>query len=353
MNLNEAINRIKPTCEKSRQKAAEKWDTVAKPLRSLGALESTVSKIAGILRTEDVIIDKRCVVVMCADNGVVAQNITQADAIITSIMADNFAKGTTTVCTMAQFIQCDVIPVDIGINSSVSANGLIDKKIMYGTKDLSMEPAMSRDQAIRAIEVGIEMAETLHEKGYTLIATGEMGIGNTTTSSAIASVLLDKPAEGMTGRGAGLDDEGLKRKIKAIKKGIELHKPNAKDPIDVLAKVGGLDIAGMAGLCIGCAALSIPVLLDGFISGVAALIAIRLCPICAEYMIPSHLSAEPAAGIIMDHLGFSPMIRAGMCLGEGTGAMAALGLIDMAVYTYKHTITFRELDIEAYVHFKL
>ncbi len=352
MNLYEAIKKIKPTCKESRRKSGEKWDSIAKPLKSLGLLESTVNRLAGILRTEEVNIDKRCVVVMCADNGVTEQNITQADPIVTSIMAENFAKGTTTVCRMAQFINCDVFPVDIGINSNISAKGLINKKIMYGTKNFSVQPAMSRDQAIQAIETGIAIAERLKQEGYTLIATGEMGIGNTTTSSAIASVLLGKSAAEMTGRGAGLDEEGMKRKISAIERGVALHAPNPKDAIDVLSKVGGLDIGGLAGLILGSAALSTPVLLDGFISGVAALVAVRICPDCADYLIPSHLSAEPAAKIISDHLGFSPLIRAEMCLGEGTGAMAALGLIDMALHTYRSAITFREIDIEAYVHFK-
>jgi nicotinate-nucleotide--dimethylbenzimidazole phosphoribosyltransferase len=178
-----------------------------------------------------------------------------------------------------------------------------------------------------------------------------MGIGNTTTSSAIATVLLDKSVEVVTGRGAGLDNDGLERKINAIKKAIEINKPNKDDVIDVLAKVGGLDIAGMVGLFIGGAAVRLPVMLDGFISGISALIANEICPLCKEYMIASHISAEPAGLMLLEKLEFAPIVAAGMRLGEGTGAMAALTVIDMAIEVYNKAITFAEVHVKDYVHF--
>jgi nicotinate-nucleotide--dimethylbenzimidazole phosphoribosyltransferase len=351
MNLQQAIENIKPINKEVINNSEKKWDTIAKPLNSLGALEETVSKLAGIAGTTKVDIGKRCVTIMCADNGVVKQGVTQTDSIVTTIMTENFAKQKTCVCVMAKSIGVDIIPIDIGINNDLQVAGLINKKIMNGTNDITEGPAMTREQAILAIEVGIEIAVSLKEKGYKLIATGEMGIGNTTSSSAIATILMDKSVEEVTGRGAGLDNDGLERKINAIKKAIEINKPNKEDVIDILAKVGGLDIAGMAGLYIGGAAVGLPVMLDGFISGISALIAIEICPLCKEYMIPSHMSAEPAGVMLLQKLGFSSIVTAGMRLGEGTGAMAALTVIDMAIEVYNNAITFSEINIEDYVHF--
>ena len=192
------------------------------------------------------------------------------------------------------------------------------------------------------------MVEELKPQGYRLFATGEMGIGNTTTSSAVASVLLGQPVETMTGRGAGLSSDGLTRKIQAIKKAIDLNKPDAKDSIDVLAKVGGLDIAGMAGVYLGGAALQIPVLIDGFISGVAALVAARLCPEAADYMIASHVSKEPAAYLVLDELGKEAVLHADMCLGEGTGAIALCPFLDMGATLYNTLSTFDDIHVDQY-----
>ncbi len=352
MKLEQALKLIKPVDYNIIKQSQEKWDKIAKPLQSLGALETTVTKMAAIAGTADFDIDKRCVVIMCADHGVVAQGVTQADSIVTTIMAENFAKGTTTVCVMAKSIGVDVIPVDIGINSNISATGLINKKIMYGSNDISLGPAMTRLQAVQAIEVGIEIALSLKDKGYKLIATGEMGIGNTTPSAAIASVLFGREVNTVCGSGAGLDKEGFERKINAVKRAIEINKPDREDPIDVIGKVGGLDIAGMVGLFLGGAAVSLPVMVDGLISGIAAVLASRICPACKEYMIATHMSAEPAGKLVLKKLDFMPIITAGMRLGEGTGAMAALTVIDMAVEVYKKTITFPEIDMEKYIHFK-
>jgi nicotinate-nucleotide--dimethylbenzimidazole phosphoribosyltransferase len=351
MNLQEAILNIKPICQETVAKSKIKWDKIAKPLDSLGVLELTVSKLAGIQGEVNVDISKRALVIMCADNGVVRQGVTQTDSLVTTIMTENFARQKTTVCVMAKSIGVAIIPVDIGISNVLNVDGLINKKVMAGTNDMTEGSAMTREQAIKAIEVGIEMAVSLKEQGYKIIATGEMGIGNTTTSSAIATVLLDKSVEVVTGRGAGLDNDGLERKINAIKKAIEINKPNKDDVIDVLAKVGGLDIAGMAGLFIGGAAVGLPVMLDGFISGISALIANEICPLCKEYMIASHISAEPAGRMLLEKLEFAPIVAAGMRLGEGTGAMAALTVIDMAIEVYNKAITFAEVHVKDYVHF--
>ena len=210
---------------------------------------------------------------------------------------------------------------------------------------------MTEAEARAAIQVGIDQVRQLKEQDCRIIATGEMGIGNTTTSSAVAAVLLGKRAEEVTGRGAGLSDEALERKIQVIEKAISLHRPDWKDPVDVLKKVGGLDIAGLTGVFLGGAQYGIPVVVDGFISGVAALTAERLCPGCADFMLASHVSAEPAGEMVLNALGLTPVIRADMCLGEGTGAVAALPLFQMAADVYSRMSTFQENSLEEYQEF--
>ena len=277
-------------------------------------------QIAGITGSASVNIKKRALVPMCADNGVVAEGVTQTGQEVTAIVAENFLTGDTSACVMCRQCGTDVFPVDVGMVSDTKVPR--DLKVMNGTRNMAKEPAMTREEAVCGIEAGIEMVRRLKEKGYTLIATGEMGIGNTTTSSAVASVLLDKPVEMMTGRGAGLSGEGLKRKIAAIQKAVSKNRPDPKDAIDVLAKVGGLDIAGMAGVFLGGAAMHIPVVIDGFISCVAALVAQRICPLVKDYMIASHVSKEPAASLILEALDKEAVLHGEMCLGEGSGAVA-------------------------------
>lgn len=352
MNIEQAVQNVKPLCGESMKAASAKWDLIAKPIKSLGALEDTVTKLAGILRTADVDISKRGVVVMCGDHGVVDQGVTLTDSVVTTILAENCVKGTTTVCTMAKFINCDIVTVDVGINTTRKTEGMLDRKIMHGTNDMTLGPAMTREQAVAAIEAGIDVAVSMKEKGYQLIATGEMGIGNTTPSAAIAAVMFNLPVPELVGRGAGLLDEGLRRKVTAIEKAIALNKPDRNDVLDVLSKVGGLEIAGMAGLFLGGAAVGLPVMVDGLISSIAAVIASRFCPACKDYMIVSHMSAEPAGRVVMERLEFLPLVTAGMRLGEGTGAMAALTVIDMAVEVYRKTITFPEINMDEYLHFR-
>lgn len=211
------------------------------------------------------------------------------------------------------------------------------------------EPAMTKEQAVQAIETGIEMVETLKAKGYGIIATGEMGIGNTTTSSAVASVILKRPVEEMTGRGAGLSSEGLNRKITAIKKAVALHKPNPEDGIDVVSKVGGFDIAGIAGLFIGGAVYKVPIVIDGVISAVGALVAVTICPQCKDYMLASHVSKEPAGQLLLESLGKEAPLHCDMCLGEGTGALNLYPLLDTAVAVYYGMSDFSGIGMEAYV----
>ena len=348
MTLQEAVLAIEPAPEQEARRAWARWDSIAKPLRSLGLLEEAVVKLAAMKRGQAVEITKPCVVAMCADNGVVDEGVTQTDQEVTAVVAENFTKGTTSVCSMARVAGARVVPVDIGVYRDVNAPGLWVRKVAYGTKNMVTQPAMTREQVIKAIEVGIDVTRELAEEGYDLFATGEMGIGNTTTSSAVTAVLLSKSPAEVTGRGAGLSGEGLRRKISAIERAIAQNHPDPEDVLDVLSKVGGLDIAGLVGVYLGGAVLRLPVLLDGFISSVAALCAARLCPASADYMLPSHASNEPAGRLLLDTLGMKPFLTCGMCLGEGTGAVAAIPILQMACHVYKEMSTFEEIQIEEY-----
>ena len=328
--------------------AKEHWDSIAKPLESLGLLEKSIIRIAGIIGSANVRLDRRAVVVLCADNGVVAEGISQSGSEVTKIVAENLTKRQTSVCRMASSINTDVIPVDMGMASRLDSVLLIDRHIADGTQNIAEGPAMTREQAIKAIETGIDLVKSCREQGYDIIATGEMGIGNTTTSSAISSVLLDMPVDAVTGRGSGLSDEALERKIKVIKKAIAVNKPDENDALDVLIKLGGFDIAGMTGIFIGGALYRIPVIVDGIISSVSALIASRLCPNCLSAMLGSHVSMEPAGIKLLDALSLHPLITAEMRLGEGTGAVALLPLLDMALAVYHGSSSFSDIGIDAY-----
>lgn len=350
MILEETIDKIQPLNQKAMEAAQKRWDSIAKPLHSLGKLEDMVIQIAGITGTPEVSFEKRALVAMCADNGVVEEGVTQTGQEVTGIVANNFLKGETSVCVMCRQCGAEVFPVDVGMVSDTEVR--TDHKVMYGTKNMAKEPAMSREQAIQGIEAGIAMAAELKEKGYEILVTGEMGIGNTTSSSAVASVLLNQPVEMMTGRGSGLTSDGLTRKINAIRTAINIHEPNPQDPIDVLAKVGGLDIAGMTGVFLGGAALGMPVLMDGFISCVSALIAARLCAGAADYMIASHVSKEPAAKLVLEALQKEAVIHGELCLGEGTGAIALLPLLDLGAAVYRSMSTFDDIQVEQYEELK-
>ncbi len=343
---------MKPLDKESMERARKRFTRIAIPLGSLGLLEADIIRLAGMLREDKPEISKRAVVVFCADNGVVAQGVTQCGPEVTAIVAENMARGKSTVCLMAERIGMEVFPVDIGVLREVRGEKIIRRKLMYGTKDMTEGPAMTRYEAELAVETGISIAEELAGRGYRLLCAGEMGIGNTTTTAAVASVLLGKEPEEVAGRGAGLSSEGLQRKRKAIKAAIGLNRPNAGDPIAVLSKVGGLDIGGMAGLYIGGAANGIPVVADGVISCVAALLAERLCPKSREYMIFSHESAEPAGAMLLKELKAKPYIKAGMRLGEGSGGVAAVALLDLALAVYNGMPGFEEIGMEAYEELK-
>ena len=346
MTLEETMQKIRPVDAAAMAAAKQHWDGLGKPLGSLGRLEKALIQIAGIQRTGDVHIDRKALVIMCADNGVVEEGVTQCGQEVTATVAENFLDEKSCVAIMCRRAGTKICPVDIGM--AVDTPRVEKRKIAYGTKNMAKEPAMTREQAVAAIEVGIAKAEELHAQGYEILATGEMGIGNTTTSSAMTAVYLGLDVETVTGRGAGLSSHGLQRKIHAIKQAIAVNQPDPEDPLDVLAKVGGLDIAGMCGLFLGGAAQQMPVVMDGFISQVAALTAVRLVPECADYILASHVSEEPGANILLRTLEKDACLTCGMRLGEGSGAVALFPILDFASDIYHKMSTFVQADIVEY-----
>ena len=348
--ITEILDAIRPDPREgeAREAAHRQWASIAKPLDSLGLLETAVEDMAALTLDHKIDISKRSLLLLCADNGVVDQGVTQTDYTVTAAVARNAGANRSSVCKMAQVANCKVIPVDMGMRDPGQIPGVLDRRVGNGTHDITDGPAMSREQVERAVLTGVELVGELKEQGVGLVATGEMGIGNTTTSSAVACVLLNRPVAEMTGRGAGLSDKGLERKLWAIQTALERNRPNPMDPLDVLSKVGGFDIAGMCGIYLGGALYRVPILMDGFISTVAALCALRLCPESAKAMFASHVSAEPAGHLILDALGKKPLITAGMRLGEGTGAVCAIPMLDMALSLYQDGTTFDGTGIEAY-----
>ncbi len=352
MKLAETIQSIQPPCAESIAGATHRFGQIAAPLGALGLLQDAVIQLAGAQRRIIPEIDRRAVVVFCADNGVVAQGVTQCGQEVTATVAENLSRDMTSVCLMAKHENVEVIPVDIGVARKIGGEKLVDRKVDFGTKDMTLEPAMTREQAVRALEVGIELAEQCAAHGMQILCGGEMGIGNTTSSAAVTAALLGVEPSVVTGRGAGLSSEGLDRKIRAIERALARAQVDASDPVAVLSEVGGFDIAGIAGLYLGGARCGIPSVVDGVIAQVAALVAVRLCPAVRGYLLFSHKSAEPASKLLLAEMEASPYIDAGMRLGEGTGAVAGLALLDLGLAVYRGMPAFDEIEIDAYVPLK-
>lgn len=350
LTLEYVLTHIEPADAKAAAACQKRWDSIAKPLHSLGWLEDAVTRIAGAQHSAEVHTEKKILIPMCADNGIVEEGVTQTGQEVTAIVAENFLDEKSCAAIMCQLSGAEIRPIDIGMATDTPR--VEKRKSAYGTKNFAKEPAMTKEEAVQAIETGIRLAGELKEAGYHLIATGEMGIGNTTTSSAVASALLRVPAEEMTGRGSGLSSAGLQKKIQVIKEAIERWDLYHQDPLTVLSSVGGFDIAGITGLFLGGAYYHMPVLIDGFISSVGALVAMRLVPEAVGYMIASHVSKEPAAHRILAELGLEPALDAAMCLGEGSGAVAVMPLIEMAAEIYHRMSTFEQISVEAYQELK-
>ena len=326
--------------------AAEKrLDALAKPPGSLGRLESLAVQLAGITASAHNHIQKKTLLVFCADNGVVSEGVASAPQSVTLAQTINLTRGKTGAAVLAGRFGCDVRVCDVGVNADIAEPAVIARKIGYGTANITKGPAMTQSQALQAILTGAALAEESVQNGAQVIGIGEMGIGNTTTSAAVLAVLTGSDVKTVTGRGAGLIDAAYRKKIDVIERAIRLNRPDPADVVDVMAKVGGFDIAAMCGAFLGAAKMRVPAVIDGFISAVAALCAVRLCPRVRAFLIPSHGSAEIGSRIAMDTLGLRPMLDLDMRLGEGSGCPLAMLLLDAACAVMNDMATFDEADI--------
>ncbi|MEG1449038.1 MAG: nicotinate-nucleotide--dimethylbenzimidazole phosphoribosyltransferase [Oscillospiraceae bacterium] len=352
MTLYEALKKIKPSDKNEIKKAKIRFNSIAKPIDSMGKLEDIIIKCSGIMGSNNINFEKKCVVVMCADNGIIEENVSQSGNDVTTIVAKNIAMGNGNVNVIARTVGADVFAIDIGIKDNVVCNGLEDKKIMNGTNNMLRMPVMTREDCIKAIEVGINKVFELKNKGYSLIATGEMGIGNTTTASAIACTILGASPYEIAGKGAGLPRELVHHKAEVIAEAIKAREVDSNDPVDVLSKVGGLDIAGLTGIFIGGAVFGVAILIDGVISAAAALCAAMFNENIVDYMFSSHLSVEKSADLILKRLGLVPLANLEMCLGEGTGAVCVMPFFDIGANVYNEMSSFDDFCIEQYEVFE-
>lgn len=341
--LKQTLDAIRPVDRAVMAAAQREIDYCLKPPGSLGKLESMARQIAGITGQVHNAIRKKAIVVMMADNGVYTEGVAMYPQDITRIGAEFVTTGRMGVNFLARQAGADIIAVDIGIQVDVDLPGVINRKVRYGTANFLKEPAMTREEAIQAIEAGIEVTNDAIDRGYDLIGTGEIGIGNTTASSAVLFAFTGAPIDRVVGRGAGLTDEAFARKKAVVEEAVRRHRPDPDDPLDVLAKVGGLDIAGMVGTYLACAARRVPVVTDGLISNVAALAAMRCKPEAVQYMIPSHISFEPGAKLLKEITGLEPMLDMDMRLGEGTGCALVFTIIEAALRMIEEMGTFAVL----------
>ncbi|MGI6449963.1 MAG: nicotinate-nucleotide--dimethylbenzimidazole phosphoribosyltransferase [Desulfitobacteriia bacterium] len=348
--LNKVITGITPVSEKAAEESKQHLDNLLKPIGSLGKLEEIAVRIASITgQVKSNPLAKKAVVVFASDNGICEEGVSSAPAAVTAIQFLNMTKGLAGINVLSNQAGSDVILVDIGVNADLPYDRIINKKIRRGTRNMLKEAAMTREEVIQALEIGISMVEYLAAKGYQVIGTGEMGIGNTSTSATVIMGLTDFSAEVVVGKGAGMTEEDYQHKIEVVKAVVAKHRPNPEDPLEVLSKVGGYDLAAMAGVFLGCAYHKIPVVIDGVISITAALVAARLNPLAVSYMIPSHFSAEPGYAAVLKELGLEAYLQLEMRLGEGSGCPLAFYLIDCALAIGREMGTFSQGDIDGSV----
>lgn len=346
MSLPHLIERIESPDRRLQVQARSRLDRLTKPLGSLGRLEELAAQyvmITGELKPSS---PRGLVFTFAADHGVTMEGVSAYPREVTAQMVLNFLRGGAGVNVLARHAGVAVRVVDIGVAHEFGiVPELVQKKIMMGTKNFLAEPAMSREQAEQAVTVGVEMATLASQEGIGLVGTGDMGIGNTTSSAAITAAITGAPVVEVTGRGTGIDDAGHARKVSVIERALDLHRPDRTDALDVLRKVGGLEIGGLAGLILGAAAARVPIVLDGFIAGAAALIAVGVQPLCRDYLIASHRSVERGHQAILDHLGLKPLLDLDLRLGEGTGACLGMSLVGAAVKIYTEMATFEEAGV--------
>ena len=346
--LQKAIDRIEPPSAEWQEKANERLRQQARPQGSLGVLEDVGARLAGIARTLDVQLKRKVIVTCAGDHGVCAEGVSLFPSEVTPQMVYNFVNGGASINVLARHAGAVVKVADLGVNWDFEPDlPIFHKKIQKGTDNLAQGPAMTRAAAVQSIEAGIEIVEELLAEGpLDLLGTGDMGIGNTTPSTAIIAAFSGLPVDQLTGRGTGVDDDGLRRKVAVIEKGLALNQPDPRDALDVLAKVGGFEIGGLAGLVIGAAANGIPVVCDGFIATAGALVACELVPRARDYLFTSHNSVEVGHRYMLSRLDRTPLLDLKFRLGEGTGAAAAMELIDMSTRILADIKTFEEVAIQ-------
>ncbi|MCR5784482.1 MAG: nicotinate-nucleotide--dimethylbenzimidazole phosphoribosyltransferase [Eubacterium sp.] len=336
-------------------KVKAKWDYIAKPLDSLGAFEDIFVKIGGICGTDAIDVSPAYTLVMCADNGIIEEGVTQTGSYVTQVVAGEMGMGKSLSSFMAQSLGAEFVTVDCGMEGETPA-GVKNKKVRAATRNFKKEPAMTESEVLAAVNIGIEEVEEIKEKGGKLILIGEMGIGNTTTSSAVISAISGYFADKVTGRGAGLSDGALEKKMKIIDEAIEKYglrniEDDKNRAFEALRCVGGLDIAALCGVCIGGALYKIPIVLDGLITLAAALCAENMIPGVKDYLIPSHIGKERGAKLVSTSMGFSPVIDAQMALGEGSGALMLYSLLKVTEVLYKSGTEFDDMGVTKYERF--
>ncbi|MFH0918217.1 MAG: nicotinate-nucleotide--dimethylbenzimidazole phosphoribosyltransferase, partial [Candidatus Omnitrophota bacterium] len=340
------VKRIQPIDQNIIQKTQKRLDNLTKPLGSLGRLEELAKQICGITGKDSPVLKNKVIFTLAGDHGVTDEKVSPYPKEVTAQMVYNFLNGGAGINVLAKHAGARVVIADLGVACDLKPHPeLVIKKINYGTKNITKGPAMTRDEAIKAIEAGIEIFEENYKNGLDIVGTGDMGIGNTTPSSAITACLTKTLVEDITGKGAGLDDKGLQNKISMIKKALEINKPDPQDAIDVLTKVGGFEIGGLAGIILAAASHKVPVVIDGFISGAAALIAYHIEPKAKEYMIASHCSVERGHKIILDHIGLRPLFNLDLRLGEGTGAALGISLAEASIKILTEMATFESAQV--------
>lgn len=344
--LSQIISQIEPLDPSWLERAQERLDSLTKPRGSLGRLEELAARYVAMRREPMPPLEKKWVVVFAADHGVVAEGVSAYPQEVTHQMVLNFLSGGAGINVLARHAGARVAVVDIGVNHDFGhLPDLIVRKVAHGTRNMAQEPALTREEAIQALLVGVELAEQATAAGMDAMAAGDMGIGNTTPAAALAAVFTGRPVAAVTGRGTGIEDQTLRHKVAVINRALALHRPSAEDPVGVLAAVGGLEIAGIAGLILGTAAARRPLMLDGFIATAGALVAAALAPSVTDYLIAAHRSVEPGHQIMLDYLGLKPLFNLQMRLGEGTGAALGLNLLEAGVKIYREMATFGEAGV--------
>jgi nicotinate-nucleotide--dimethylbenzimidazole phosphoribosyltransferase len=344
--IEQTIKLIKPLDRAAMTEARSRQETLTKPPGSLGRLEELSVQLAGIQGKARPRIADKAVITLAGDHGVVAEKIGNWPQGVTAQMVDNFLRGGAAINVLARQVGARITIVDMGLATDLKPDPrLVSKKIGRGTQNMCLGPAMTTGQAIKSIEAGIEVLNNEADLGMDIVGTGDMGIGNTTASSAICAVMTGKPVSEVTGRGTGLTDEQLTHKVAVIQRALAVNNPDPAQPLEVLARVGGFEIGGLAGVMLGAAAKRIPVVIDGFIAGAAALIAVALAPRLKDFIIPAHFSAEAGHPALLKYLGLKPLLDLGMRLGEGTGAALGIFLAEAAARTLNEMATFAEAGV--------